>query len=122
MTDNEIKKALEHEIYLAEHANGYYYDNISLKTLKDALDFINRQKTKIEKLNTENMLTLSERNAFRTSFYEVSKQLKHVKSEAIREFAKKVKENLLWDTGYDDKRTFENDIDDIVKEMVGDTE
>ena len=43
-------------------------------------------QAKIEKLNAENMLTISERNAFRTSFYDVLKQLKIAKSEVEKSF------------------------------------
>ena len=60
------------------------------ETLQKALAEKDRE---IERLNVENMLTMSERNAFRTSFYEVSNQLKYAKSEAVREFAEKLKEN-----------------------------
>lgn len=77
---------------------------------KNTLDLINRQQAKIEqltgnlnfvrgtverqlseidRLTAENMLTMSEKNAFRTSFYEVSKQLKTAKSEAVKEFCNK---------------------------------
>lgn len=117
---------------------------------KYALDLINRQQSKvenlkvenqslrsaansfkmhyeeaqaeIEKLNAENMLTISERNAFRTSFYEVLKQLKTAKSEAIKEFAERLKENYF--PSIDSYCTIRNvvlttDIDNLLKEMVG---
>lgn len=75
-------------------------------------------------MNAENMLTISERNAFRTSFYEVSKQLKTAKSEAVKEFAERVKEFMHNKFKALDEYEFEyiteRDIDNIVKEMVGD--
>lgn len=128
MTDDEIIKALEccaQPILICSECP--YYDIHVPYPCADqlkwaALNLIDSQKAEIERLNTENMLTLSERNAFRTSFYEVSKQLKTAKSEAVREFAERLKENLQWDVEYDNKLVFESDIDNLVKEMVGDTE
>ena len=120
-------------------------------TANAALDFIKRQKienkrlekevnlvsiqfqdlqeryeevqAKIEKLNAENMLTISERNAFRTSFYDVLKQLKIAKSEAVKKFTKRLKEfmhNKFKDLDeYEFEYITERDIDNFVKEMVG---
>ena len=68
MTDNEIIKALE------------YCKDCSANLNVEIIDLINRQQAEIEKLNAENMLIISERNAFRTSFYDVLKQLKTAKS------------------------------------------
>ena len=88
----------------------------------DALDLIKHQQAEIERLNTENMLTISERNAFRTSFYEVSKQLKHAKSEAIKEFAERLKELYTDESITDDIHCFigviKQNIDDISEEMI----
>lgn len=83
-----------------------------------ALDLITRQQVEIERLNTENMLTMSERNAFRASFYEVSKQLKTAKSEAVKEYAERLKEKKR---ELDRFILYDEDIDNLVKEMVGDT-
>ena len=126
--------------------------NCSQITANAALDLINRQKTeverlrkevnlvsiqfqdaqeryeevqaKIEKLNAENMLTISERNAFRTSFYDVLKQLKIAKSESVKEFAEKVKEFMHNKFKALDEYEFEyiteRDINNLAKELVGD--
>lgn len=134
-----------------------YEDNQCSRFIAEkALDLINRQKAEIErlqkeanlvsiqfqdmqerqeesqaeidKLNAENMLTMSERNAFRTSFYEILKQLKTAKSEAIKEFAERLKETITneIDTYYNSngggyylaEDTIE-DIDNLVKQMAG---
>lgn len=77
----------------------------------------------VERLNVENMLTMSERNAFRTSFYEVSNQLKYAKSEAIREFAEKLTELYTDENITDDMKcpvgVIKANIQDILEEMVG---
>ena len=41
-----------------------------------------------------------------------------IKSEAIKEFAKRLKEKLQWDVEFDNKLVFESDIDNLVKEMT----
>ena len=63
MTDNEIMRALKSEIRIAEYVDNDFADNVSIALLKDTLDLINRQQAEINKLNAENMLTMSERNA-----------------------------------------------------------
>ena len=92
--------------------------NIQVK--KDALfDKCEELKKEVVRLNAENMLTISERNAFRTSFYDVSKQLKTVKSEAVKEFAERLKEMStqgFWET---DAYVGVEQIDNLVKEMEG---
>lgn len=153
MTDNGIKKALEHEIYLAEHANGYYYDNISLKTLKDALELISRQQAEIERLHDEvsktrkkSLLEASSKFAGHSDYHgdtilcklicmaegkevEIAKPLdkSEIKSESVKEFVKEHKEIMR--SFLDDDNEFlmkwceyEVNTDNLVKEMVGDTE
>ena len=119
--------------------------------VENTLDFINRQQTenkrlgkevnlvsiqfqdlqeryeevqaKIEKLNAENMLTISERNAFRTSFYDVLKQLKIAKSKTYKEVAERLKEFMHNKFKALDEYEFEyiteRDITKFVKEVVG---
>ena len=80
-------------------------------------------QAKIEKLNAENMLTISERNAFRTSFYDVLKQLKIDKSKTYKEAAERLKEFMHNKFKALDEYEFEyiteRDINNFVKEMVG---
>lgn len=77
-------------------------------------------QAEIEKLNAENILTISERNAFRTSFYDVLKQLKIAKSEAVKEFTKRLKEFMHSKFKDLDEYEFEyiteRDIDNLLKE------
>lgn len=130
MTDNEIVKALEC-CSIKEDCKGCYFDTheaediCAREVVKNAFDLINRQQAEIERLNRENnenfdkWNVLDERTKKRyAELYEEAKSV--VRTEAVKEFAEKVKEKLSWDTGYDDKRLFENDIDEIVKEIAGD--
>ena len=60
------------------------------------------------------MLTMSERNAFRAFFYEISKQLKTAKSKAVKEFAERLKEKKR---ELDRFILYDEDIDSLIKEM-----
>ena len=149
MESNDIKKALEDWI---KNYDGSY---VNFKILGNALDLITYQKieierlqkevnlvsiqfqdlqeryeevqAKIEKLNAENMLTISERNAFRTSFYDVLEQLKTAKSEAYKECLAKVKNYTKThcnpygkpDFDYDTSIKILNFIDNLAKEIIG---
>ena len=145
MESNDIKKALEDWI---KNYDGSY---VNFKILGNAFDLITYQKieierlrkevnlvsiqfqdlqeryeeaqAEIERLNAENMLTISERNAFRTSFYDVLKQLKIAKSKTYKEVAERLKEfmhNKFKDLDeYEFEYITERDINNFVKEMVG---
>nr|DAV57910.1 MAG TPA: hypothetical protein [Caudoviricetes sp.] len=45
-------------------------------------------------------------------------KLQHAKSEAIREFAERLKSKLQWDTEFENMLVFETDINNLVKEMT----
>ena len=44
--------------------------------------------------------------------------VEEIKSEAIKQFAERLKEKLQWDVEFDNKLVFESDIDNLVKEMT----
>lgn len=88
MTDNEIIKALEEEIHLAEYVDTSYVDNVSVELLKNTLDLITRQKAEIEKLKSRNNFLEIEYKNQGNLFWE---RVNTAKSEAIREFAEKLK-------------------------------
>lgn len=106
MTDKEIIETLE---YCVNHNScrgcPHYHkcDEVSITSL--ALDLINRQQAEIEKWRYNLEAVLSERADH---------------SEAIKEFADKVKENkgTLFNYIYS-ARGFNEQIDILVKEMVG---
>ena len=149
MTEETIK-ALEGAILNAKGCDSKVW-SIEIYKLENALDLINRlqaenkrlgkevnlvsiqfqdlqeryeeAQAEIERLNAENMLTISERNAFRTSFYDVLKQLKIAKSEAVKEFTKRLKEFMHNKFKALDEYEFEyiteRDIDNLLKETEG---
>ena len=104
-------------------------ENQSLRSAANSLKMhYEEAQVEIDKLNAENILTMSERNAFRTSFYDVLKQLKSAKSEAYKECLAKVKNYIKIhcnpygkpDFDYDTSIKILNFIDKLSKEMVGD--
>jgi hypothetical protein len=111
MTD--IKKLTEDLEYTRYHC-------ISTKgkdAINNALDLINRQQAEIERLQKVN-----------DSFTDIGKMYSEIKAEAIKEFAERLKNIYIKDKRYDRPNAhtlidwlFAN-IDNLVKEMVGDTE
>ena len=114
MTDDEIIKALEccgnivdstckecayHETYNA---------SCVVRLMRNALDLINRQKAEILELQKRII-------NWRT---DMDYRPDEIKSEAIKEFAERLKEKLQWDVEFDNKLVFESDIDNLVKEMT----
>ena len=110
MEDNEIINALEC-CAIKNDCKGCYFDTheagdiCAREVAKNAFNLINRQQAEIERLKKYNT--------------EVS--FKHY-NDGIKEFAERLKEKLQWDVEYDNKLVFESDIDNLLKEMVGDAE
>ena len=107
MTDNEIIKALEDEIERANYIESYYIDCVDIGVFQNVLDLINRQKAEIERLHIDLISIRSAANSYK-------KHYETVKSEAIKEFAERLKESLDGKTDPID----DYDIDDLVKEMT----
>lgn len=141
MTDNEIIKALE---ICGDEQNDYCYGcpyfvedgictgfNVNRSSFLEVLDLINRQKAEIEELyklldkkildikaqETEierlNELVAENEKAFNkmTELYNRAfNRCRKIKSEAIKEFAERLKSEI-YTVGFD--------IDNLVKEMVG---
>lgn len=114
MTDNEIIKALIGKIYLCKEVNAWGTE-ISLKQLNEILDLINRQQSEIERLKIENQSLRMAANSYKPHYNEA-------KVEAVREFAGRLKDESFQDEGYYCDIVLVTDIDDVLKEMVGDTE
>ena len=134
MTDNEIIKALECcqvaetisdcdgmecpclcdgecMLYCRSKRDGT--DGILAELCKEALSLINRQKKKIELLNLENLQMIA--------------SIKHLKAEAIKEFAERL-EKKLFPYGMPDNGNYGINakavkvaLDKVVKEMVGES-
>ena len=60
----------------------------------------------------------AEKETKKTELQIRNQELQHEKSEAIKEFAERLKEKLQWDVEFDNKLVFESDIDNLVKEMT----
>lgn len=111
MTDNEIIKAWESEIHLAEYVDSDYCNNIDLYLIKSTLDLINRLQTENGRLKYQvNRLKTYDR---RRDIDLHSMLIANARAEAIKEFAERLKKLNRWraeDIYY---------IDTLVKEMVG---
>ena len=161
MTDNEIKKALEDEIRRANYIESYYIDCVDIGVFQNALDLINRQKAEIERLNKdcedviyklEYLLCNATGNKFSKYTYPIGDMVSYVndyiqdccneaveetkeavKSEAIKEFAERLKEVIQenhYYTSTEDMgnrkrythitniKDFSQYIDNLVKEMT----
>jgi hypothetical protein len=133
MTDNEIIKALECccEAELNEDCEKMkcpLFDNEMCNCMnmgdenalyRYALDLINRQQAENKELKTENLILSQKRfNIFERIEF-TDKLKKQTKAEAIKEFVERLKESnhgtLSYCTGWVDF----DDIDNLVKEMVG---
>jgi hypothetical protein len=127
MTDNEIVKALECCIKSSHFLECFENEcpciseqgcKVGKETLYPyALDLINRQKAEIERLKEQ----LNSKYKWENM---LGKKIKEVKAEAIKEFAERLKEKKfeLDDQNEDIFYAVEvSDIENLVKEMVGDT-
>ena len=126
MTDNEIIKALECCIVRGNCQGCPLWNEHTSKCLEiaitNALDLINRQKAEIERLQT-NCMSMAQT---------MPNMAKAERAEAIKEFAERLKATPLRFgveyTEYYDKPSIyklvpfvdDNDIDNLVKEVVGD--
>lgn len=135
MTPKKVIEALENEIHLVEWVDGLYAENISLELLKSTRDLINSQQTEIVRLRSMNSAKLDtihdlqtelenlERNrqADNKLIKSLNKCYEVAKSEAKKKFAKKLKE-VWWDNGYESPDVnFDDFVDNLVKEMEGET-
>ena len=124
MTDNEIIKALECLTGEPKLCKGCPYDGTEHYPFcrehcaKDALDLINRQKAEIEMFQAglvEIQKGLVEAKTL------LIKDIQKAKSEAIKDFAERLKKKAIHPyLELSVQAVFLEDIDNLVKEMVGD--
>ena len=115
-TDEQIKKALKRctlKRRWCSECDYFHCVNVDcISQLKsDALDLINRQEAEIERLKEKNRLACQC----------TPKAIRRAKSEAIKEFAERIDKILCLQIS-PSKRLFwkiKEDIDNLVKEMVG---
>ena len=121
MTDNDIIKALEcctDESY--ENCNECPYSIDAercerMKLLEDILDLINHQKAEIERLKKEIQTT-------KDAYIMLQTKNAIIKSETVKEFAERLKEKsfkTIRNYGLTKDVVEVCDIDNLVKEMVG---
>ena len=121
MTDNEIKKALVWHSNDETHCSGCPYEEHSVThycvdmVIQDALDLINRQQADNERL--KKLLEEADVN--------YNKCAKRFYKEGVKEFAERLKATCYTYSdicGYKSTVIDINEIDNLVKEMVGDAE
>ena len=141
MTDEQIIKALEccfTNDFGKTTCNKCAFYTATAKCMDDmqnaVIDLINRQKAEKERLEDENY-TLKNKIEIRdnlieqlgsdidikyNTIYTMREKLKNLKSEAIKDFAKRLKKhNFVDNLSLDGKETvYVDDIDNLVKEMT----
>lgn len=114
-TDNEIAKAWEKVLSTGDAPIGEHWGvSVTTKFAKETFETLNRQKAEIE--------GLKERYEKLQCSYECElayrKELhKRAKEEARKEFAERLKQSVMFDSGWEVMQP--GTIDDLVKEMAG---
>ena len=111
MTLEEAIKTIQ--VAVAEVEWNYPMDySVAFETAIEALENVNRRQAEIERL--KKLLTEEEEKykLCAKRFYKVG----------VKEFAERLKKESFEDAGYYDNLVFVTDIDNLLKEMVGDTE
>jgi hypothetical protein len=116
LTDEQIIKALEYCVEKGYCTDCPYNESFSdCKVEYDILNLINRQKAEIEGLKEECSYLGCENEWLKA-------HLEQAKSEAVKEFAKKLKKNKYYGCnrlGYGSWVVEISDIDNLAKEKVG---
>lgn len=107
MNDEDIKKELEQHIRIANYVDLIFCDCVSVDLLQKTIDCINRQQAEIERL--------------KEFIAEIARSDRELKSEAIKEFAEKLKKRQR--TFIDEEYAYEFipsiEIDVLLAEKVG---
>lgn len=112
MTDNEIINALNGSILIAKRIDCKAW-SIEVYKLENALDLINRQRAENESLKMD----LAKCSIRLDNLYKTADE---IKSEAIKEFAERLKHFIIPQKadGYTREIVLKRDIDNLVKEMT----
>lgn len=110
LTSSEIKKALEDKIEF-KNFDENEYAVIDIEKLKNALDLINRYEAEVERLKKE-----KDEYAYLYDKH-INTAFSHIKAEAYKEFAEKIKEKTKW---LFSSVSINNEIDNLLNELVGD--
>lgn len=91
-----------------------------IKTLKQAIDLIEGQQAEINKLRKARQKQAERLVELRGQKYELMNRISTVKNEAYKEFAEIIKDKWF-DNRYDSPDVdFDDFIDNVLKELVGD--
>lgn len=118
LSDNEIIKALES---LLDKMRAYESSQASIGKglVEDIISMYDRQKAENERLEKARQKQAQFLGEERGQKYELINKITKAKSEAIKEFAERLKEkapNIIEERFH----ILRNEIDNLVKEMVGD--
>ena len=123
MTDNKTIKALELAIHRYKDTTHHVSCIVDINILKKAINLINRQKAEIERLEKEIKDKerayndeLCSRKEWQTKCRELLKEKQITTSEAIKEFAEKLKKRFYLSAGRCVVDVYH--IDNLVKEMT----
>ena len=124
MTDNEIIKGLEIELYHADYNDLDYANAVSVSLLKNAYTLINRQQAEIEELNAEidkqyEQAVVDIKGNLADGGVSCHWCIEQNKAEAIRYFAERLK--YRWGgLGYESPDVdFDYFVDKLVDRMLG---
>lgn len=100
-----------------------------VETLKQAIDLIEGQQAKINKLEKARQKQAYLSFNLRGQKYELMNRISVVKNEAYKEFADRIRQVIVLNNTHDgylvhdiDYNCLMEDIDDVLKELVGETE
>lgn len=133
MTDAEIVKALEchNTCNLSSCRECPLYDTgeCSVELCGYALDLITRQKAQLEnqsenfkRLVAEHRKLQTDYSSMQSTLAKMSMGVAETRNEAIKEFAERLKKTFPQDDFLRSTKRISEDIDNLVKEMVGDAE
>lgn len=111
LNDEDIKKALEQHIHIANYVDSIYCENVEVALLQRMLALIDR-------LQAENKKLQAEIKGFDDFLKETDCSLKEIKDNAIKEFVERLKKEAVTKCDWDNCVDVE-DIDRLVVEMVG---
>ena len=125
-TDEEIIKALESALHRYKNVTHHVSCIVDINILKNTLDLINRQKAEIERLK-ECPKCVYEYDGEVTEYCVQGpcpnfKTVEQIKAEAYKEFAEKLKNKWFDERYYSPDVDFDDFIDTLLKEMVGEEE
>ena len=114
MTDNEIVNSLKEYIDFSEKMGLSYSTIIYIPKLKNVLDLINRLQAENERLKLE--CGLAKFDKYKAEFEEFRTE---IETKAYKEFAERLKEKLYIDDDNFNPIVTETEIDNLLKELVG---